>query len=367
MSTLNTKTLDVTGRLKLPSYDAATIPTLSPKTGTTIYSQLSTNLAVYTGSAWVGFSTALYDFTSATFTPGGASGRLGPSLIQARSGLTGTGVDAWKNDTQYFNVVGGIQYWAVPKDGTYRIEAFGAQGGQNNSYTTTTGYGARIRGDFTLTKGEIIRILVGQQGSTLSSTCASASGGGGSFVVRTPYNTNQSILVIAGGGGGYGTNPGTAIGGTVANNGTNDGAGSTAGGTGGNGGNQPSAAPCSIIYVSGSGGGFFTNGGGPSGGPGSGDTGGGFSFTNGGNGGDRLRGTNGSNYLDGGFGGGGMGNYGAGAGGGYSGGGGGLGSSCNCATWYGGGGGGSYNNGTNRSETGNTRTGDGQVIITFIA
>jgi hypothetical protein len=306
----------------------------------------------------------LYDFTSATFTPGGKTGRTGPTLAQAISGLTGTGVDAWKNNTAFFNTTNGIQLWTVPITGTYSIEAFGAQGGQNNSYTSITGYGASIRGDFTLTKGEIIRILVGQQGINLSNTCAAASGGGGTFVVRTPYDTNGSILVIAGGGGGYGTNPGTATGGTISNTGTNDGNNSTAGGSNGNGGNQPLPTPCSINYVSGSGGGFFSNGGGPAGTPGVTDTGGGFGFVNGGNGGDRLRGTDGSAYLDGGFGGGGMGNYGAGGGGGYSGGGGGQGTSCSCNAWYGGGGGGSYNNGTNRVETSNIRTGNGQVIIT---
>ena len=311
-------------------------------------------------------SPPLYSFTSATFTPGGQTGRTGPTLAQAISGLTGTGVDAWKNNTAYFNTTNGIQLWTVPITGTYRIEAFGAQGGQNNNYTTITGYGAVIRGDFILTKGEIIRILVGQKGIDLSRSCAAASGGGGTFVVRTPYNTNGSILVIAGGGGGYGTNPGTAIGGTISNTGTNDGNNSTAGGSSGNGGNRPLPTPCNIVYVSGSGGGFFSNGGGPSGTPGSTDTGGGFGFVNGGNGGDRLRGTDGDAFLDGGFGGGGMGNYGGGGGGGYGGGGGGQGTACSCSAWYSGGGGGSYNNGTNKVETGNTRTGNGQVIITLL-
>jgi hypothetical protein len=308
----------------------------------------------------------LYSFTSATFTPGGQVGRTGPTLAQAISGLTGTGVDAWKNNTAYFNTTNGIQLWTVPITGTYRIEAFGAQGGQNNYFTATTGYGAFIRGDFTLNKGEIIRILVGQPGINLADYCASGSGGGGTFVVRTPYNTNGSILVIAGGGGGYGTNPGTATGGTISNTGTNDGNNSTAGGSGGSGGGQPLPTPCSINYVSGSGGGFFTNGGGPAGTPGVTDTGGGFGFVNGGNGGDRTRGTNGQQYLDGAFGGGGMANYGGGGGGGYGGGGGGQGTSCSCNAWYGGGGGGSYNNGTNKVETGNTRTGNGQVIITLL-
>ena len=50
-------------------------------------------------------------------------------------------------------------------------------------------------GTFTLFKGEIIQILVGQKGS---SSHSGSGGSGGSFVVR---GTNIS-LVIAGGGGG---------------------------------------------------------------------------------------------------------------------------------------------------------------------
>jgi hypothetical protein len=310
----------------------------------------------------------LYPFTTATFTPGGQTGRTGPSLSQARSGLSGTGTDDWKNNTEFFNTSNGIQLWTVPKNGTYTIEAWGAEGGDNTSNADIPGKGARMKGDFSLSEGEIIRILVGQQGLPVSGSCAGASGGGGTFVVRTPFNTNESILLIAGGGGGVGTTVGsrTGLNGTTSNSGTASNGSNVAGGTAGAGGAQPPNTPCSIIYVSGSGGGFLSNGGGPTGNPGSSDTGGGFGFVNGGNGGDRLRGTNGSTYVDGGFGGGGMGNYGAGGGGGYSGGGGGAGTSCSCSAWRGGGGGGSYNNGSNQSNSPGVRSGHGQVTITLL-
>ena len=49
--------------------------------------------------------------------------------------------------------------------------------------------------NFTLTKNEIIRILVGQKGATKEKT---GGGGGGTFVVRG----NNTPLIIAGGGGG---------------------------------------------------------------------------------------------------------------------------------------------------------------------
>lgn len=308
----------------------------------------------------------LYGFTAATFSTGGQTGRFGPALTTARDGLTGPEVETWKNNTEFFNTTDGIQLWTVPTTGTYRIEAWGAQGGRNFSYGDPAGLGAQMRGDFTLTKGEILRILVGQAGIDVTTTCGGAGGGGGTYVVRAPFNNNDSILVIAGGGGAVGTDPGTraGIGGTTSTSGTNSNGNNVAGGTSGAGGNQPPGTPCSTAYVSGSGSGFFTNGGGPDGGPGNGDTGGGFSFVNGGNGG-RVSTGNGGN-ADGSFGGGGKGYYGAGAGGGYSGGGGGRGMACNCDTWRGGGGGGSFNSGANQSNVGSTRIGPGEVQITLL-
>jgi len=308
----------------------------------------------------------LYAFSgTATFTSGGATGRTGPSLAQARSGLSGAGSDTWKNDTNFFNTNGnGIMLWTVPATGTYRIDAYGAGGGQYFA----RGLGARMRGDFTLVRGEVIRILVGQPGSD-GNSCTGSSGGGGTFVVKNSGNTEASILVIAGGGGGGGTNGYTGVNGTTSTNGTTDSSGTVAGGSGGAGGAQPPGNPCSISYVSGSGGGFNVvngNGGGPGGGAGSTSVGGGYSFLNGGFGSD-LVGANGSAWSPGGFGGGGQGNYGAGGGGGYSGGGGGWGSACDCSTWRGGGGGGSYNNGTNQLNTaGGNASVPGQVQITLL-
>ena len=82
----------------------------------------------------------------------------------------------------------------MPKSGNYIIKAYGATATWKQG-----GKGAIIGGIFTLVRGEIIRILVGQkpkEGETHS------GGAGGTFVVKAPYNTDTSILVIAGGGGG---------------------------------------------------------------------------------------------------------------------------------------------------------------------
>lgn len=308
---------------------------------------------VATSSA-VSIRPGLYDFTTAIFTPGAASAQNGPTLVQAISGLIGTGVDAWKNNTTYFNTTNGIQLWTVPVTGTYSIEAFGAQGG--SSGTRIGGKGTRMSGNFILSQGEIIRILVGQQGQTgghsQNTNQFVSAGGGGTFVVRTPYNTTGSILVIAGGGGGSADNTWTVADGRPAlttTDGNNGGHGG-GGGTGGNGGTGD-------IY-GGPGAGFFGNGAIPSGTPSNEVS---QAFVNGGTGGRNARSWGGPEIYGGFGGGGGGGGLSAGGGGGYSGGGAGQWSSLQQ-----GGGGGSYNSGTSQSNQQDSRTGNGQVTITLI-
>ncbi len=276
----------------------------------------------------------LYAFTTATFSPGGQTGRTGPSLSQARNGVSGPEVNEWKNNTEFFNTTNGIQLWTVPLTGTYRIEAWGAQGG---GATASGGRGARMRGDFALTEGEVIRILVGQQGTKTSTY---SSGGGGTFVVRTPYNTNPSILVIAGGAGGQSSTVSAGGHGTTSTNG-NNGATNT-GGTDGQGGGGNTSGTQSQ-----GGAGFFGNGIGASGNILS------QSFVNGG--------TGGSVSLVGGFGGGGGATASSGRGGGGGGYSGGAGSR---SGWSGGGG--SFNSGTNQSNSAGVRSGSGQISITAV-
>ena len=295
----------------------------------------------------------LYNFTTATFTNGGQTGRIGPTLTQARNGLTGPETNTWKDNTEFFNNTNGIQLWTVPASSTYRIEAWGARGGSVSD--RVGGRGARMRGDFNLTAGEVIRILVGQQG--LSGT-ASAGGGGGSFVVRAPYSTNQSILIIAGGGGGaadgtsFGDRTGTP--GTTTNNGTAGRDGILSGGSNGSGGGGFGG-----VWSGAGGGGFFSNGGPALQSGGVIANSGGFSFTSGG-----FGGSSGSSFPgDGGFGGGGGSSWGAAGGGGYSGGGGDN-SGGSSSDKEGGGGGGSFNSGTNQSNSSDVNTGHGLVTIT---
>ena len=87
----------------------------------------------------------------------------------------------------------------MPYTGDYRIEAIGAAGGygKNSNNGQFRGRGARMIGTFALSKGETIRILIGQEGG-INRVSVSAGGGGGTFVVRG----SNTPLIIAGGGGG---------------------------------------------------------------------------------------------------------------------------------------------------------------------
>tara|TARA_Y100000389_G_scaffold91194_1_gene87786 strand:- start:315 stop:1283 length:969 start_codon:yes stop_codon:yes gene_type:complete len=154
---------------------------------------------------------ALYTFTSPfTFTNAGATGRTGPSITD----LTDTYTPDWTDSTNNLNVsTQGIQEWTVPETGTYTITAIGAQGGSGYNTTPTPdvmyagGRGAWMQGDFALTQGDTLHILVGQQGiggPTSISGVASlgGGGGGGTFVSKGTTLTNSVALIVAGGGGG---------------------------------------------------------------------------------------------------------------------------------------------------------------------
>jgi len=272
-----------------------------------------------------------------TFTTCGQSGPTGPSQGQCDNAYAGVPGLAGK-----VSVANGTQSWTVPFSGTYRIEVWGAKGGNNG------GKGARMRGDFALVKGTQLKILVGQQGKKAPAEVGSG-GGGGSFVAKA----GNTPVIIAAGGAGTGHNGANSgygnIGGkTGESGGPGQHSGAGAGGTNGNGGQA--GLTTQGVPNAGGGGGFYTNGGS------TGAAKGGAAFVNGGNGGGSI----------GGFGGGGGSNkfvYGCGSsphggsgGGGYSGGGGG-GYNCNGA----GGGGGSYNKGNSQSNSANSNSGHGKI------
>ena len=248
---------------------------------------------------------------------------------------------------------GSIQSFTVPS-GVYSItiEAWGAEGGANTYANNLGGKGARMKGDFIVSPGEVLKILVGQKGGDINDNCAGGGGGGGSFVTR---NDNTPLLIAGGGGGASITaSVPSVMDGTSSNSGmdgTNNG-GSNGRGIGGTNGNGSTSYYNNSGTASG-GGGLLTDGATGTDGPE-----GGKAFVNGGNGGIQNRGG------AGGFGGGGTGRHTGAGGGGYSGGGCG-GFTGSCQSCGGGGGGGSYNAGTNPSNADGVQLGDGSVIISY--
>jgi hypothetical protein len=272
-----------------------------------------------------------------TFTNCGATGRFGPTQSQVNSTYSGTNLDGQVTVNPQ-----GVQLWTVPVTGVYTIETWGAEGGNPGP---TPGKGARMKGDFTLTQGQQLAILVGQQGGIKSSGC-NAGGGGGTFV-WDPTSTSEPLIVAGGGGGGGGGCGTVGLDAGTGTSGGSSGSGATPG-TGGFG-----ATP--------GGAGWKSNGGT------------GLDNANNGNLRPLAGGVGGlgntTSVGDGGFGGGAgasgqtCSNGGPGGGGGYSGGAG-PSSSTDCGT---GGGGGSYNSGTNQDNTAGVKSGHGLVVITVPA
>lgn len=286
---------------------------------------------------------SLYSFTTHTFTNCSATGNTGPTQANCRSAYSTT----WDESDANYTVTNGIQLWTVPVSGTYRVRAIGATGGGYSG--GFYGYGASIQGEFSLTQGETLKVLVGQQGLAVSSY--GQGGGGGSFVTRS----NNSALVIAGGGGSM-SNGGGEAGSERTARACGDASLTTSG--------KPGCAWAGFgdsfgaAGTSGNGGGAVSSS--WNGYPGSGflsdaSIGGAKSWANGSLGGNL------SAYGLGGFGGGGSGGmYGGSGGGGYSGGG----ASSRHAH---GGGGGSFNSGANKVEGLTSTVTQGSVVITLVA
>ena len=308
---------------------------------------------------------------------GRRAARLGVLSVLALALLGGTGasVPTASANIGVANAVfhptypGAVQTYTVPSNVNYmEIEAVGGPGG--GAYIRSDGYpqgfGADMQGDFDVTPGETLSIIVGDSGQT-------DSGGGGTFVWSGtgPVSTSNLLLVAGGGGGGCLAAPGLYnVSGSSASL-------TTDGNPGGSGGNGGAGGPASTYFLAeyfstlgggGGGAGILTGGGDGVAGVGSfwGYAGlGGQAISLGGAGGPAVP----PSSFAGGFGGGGSGGqYGGGGpadavgagggGGGYSGGDGGAGG---CG---GGGGGGSYNGGANQVNT-LARSG-GEVAIAWL-
>ncbi|MFT5353442.1 MAG: hypothetical protein ACI9KE_000640 [Polyangiales bacterium] len=253
---------------------------------------------------------------------------------------------------------GAIEDFTVPAGVSVAIiTVVGAAGGEsNNDNGGLRGLGTSVEGTFDVTAGEVLSVLVGEQGSAGLNV---GGGGGGSFV----WDDADALLLAAGGGGGAGYSSVTpranmdGMDAVIGENGTPGRSGLIGGGVGGNGGTPATDA---TEYAAG-GAGWLSNGNDGTTHGCSTESIGGTRALEGGAGG-----SGGGSAGSGGFGGAGGGNarcgaVGGGGGGGYSGGGGGAEVTNN--EYAGGGGGGSFNDGTDQNFTAGVGITDGQVII----
>ena len=98
-----------------------------------------------------------------------------------------------------YDYTGSLQTYTVPAGVTnIEIRVEGAEGGVGAATLMTpgiAGLGAQMQGDFTVTPGQVLAILVGEQGHSAEHV---GGGGGGSFVWD---DATDDLLIAAGGGG----------------------------------------------------------------------------------------------------------------------------------------------------------------------
>lgn len=130
---------------------------------------------------------------SYSFTNAGSTGVNGPIQESITAAYAGTSLAG-----QVFVKTRGIQLWTVPATDTYSVVVAGASGG----YVPLKlgGKGRVITSQIRLNQGQVLKILVGQEGGRAAIANAWAGGGGGgTFVIDS---ATSSAIIIAGGGGG---------------------------------------------------------------------------------------------------------------------------------------------------------------------
>ncbi|XP_029350161.1 ALK tyrosine kinase receptor-like [Echeneis naucrates] len=150
----------------------------------------------------------------------GAVGPEGPTPTQCLNSYRNTNVNVTVGTQGPFK---GIQMWRIPETGTYRITAYGAAGGRS-VMAMSRSHGVHIIGDFPLRRGELLYILVGQQGEDacpnsnfmLNKICLGQSspmvnktqvkgggggGGGATYVFKVEKGVYIPLVIAAGGGG----------------------------------------------------------------------------------------------------------------------------------------------------------------------
>lgn len=189
-----------------------------------------------------------------SFTTAGSSGVNGPIQESVTAAYAGTSLAG-----QVRVNTRGIQEWTVPASDTYSVTVAGASGGFVP--LKLGGKGRVITAQRYLTAGQVLRILVGQEGGRLYFTTGYAGGGGGgSFVVDSATST---ALIVAGGGGGAAQSSGVysnSAGGSGSDAAAYSSTSGTAGVGGAAGGTLGGGGATNGSWCGGSGGGFSGNG-----------------------------------------------------------------------------------------------------------
>ena len=117
----------------------------------------------------------------------------------------------WTFSYMDFDYSGSVQQFNIPQDGRYKLEVWGAQGG--NVSGKTSGKGGYSKGTLTASKNTILYVVVGGRGTYGStggynggggSGSSNAAVGGGGTDIRIGSNSLYARVIVAGGGGGAG-------------------------------------------------------------------------------------------------------------------------------------------------------------------
>lgn len=124
-----------------------------------------------------------YEFTTHTFIPAGAIGRIGPTIAQLSAAY---GSAPFMGSDDLFRVENGLQIWKVPANGIYEFVLKGAARAASASLP------AQLTVRLAMLLGDYVTMAVGQQAA------GDWGGNGGSFV----RSVNRGLIAVAGGAGG---------------------------------------------------------------------------------------------------------------------------------------------------------------------
>ena len=167
---------------------------------------LSTNHYVRSGYLFLGWTT----------TPGGnVQYNDGQSVLNIAESGSITLYAKWMSIVNNFSYTGAVQTYRVLKNGNYKLQVWGAQGGYRSS-SSYAGKGGYSIGTIHLTTSDTLYVYVGGSGGSGTNGCGTTIcpggfngggyrykyyGGGGASDIRVNQNSLYARVIVAGGGG----------------------------------------------------------------------------------------------------------------------------------------------------------------------